>query len=133
MRKFLYLIFACACCLFVQASDMAYAISPTDEIAFVVSNDNKSDWAEVQSIVIPFDTPIFEGVTKSGNVKYYFTFKDIGDVAVSESSAQKFKDKSANIELVKWYSSSKDSYKYSTRQVRNKRRKAPNINLTELF
>jgi len=133
MRKFLYVILACICCFVMQACDVAYAMSPTDEVTILANNDGKSDWAEVQSIVIPFDTPVYEGVTRSGNPKYYFTFKNIGDVAVSESSAKKFKEKSTKIELVKWYSASKDTYRYSTRQVKKKKGKIPNINLTDLF
>ena len=135
MKNFLLLFITCICCMFMQVSGMANATTLTNnENCILVSADkNTSDWTEVQSVVIPFDTPIHEGVTKNGNPKYYFTFESIGDVTISESSAKKFRERSTNIELVKWYSASKDSYRYSTRQVRAKKSKVPNINLTDLF
>ena len=111
----------------------ATTIVSNDAIAIVDTDKNTSDWTEVQSVVIPFDTPIHEGITKKGNTKYYFTFESIGNVTISESSAKKFRERSTNIELVKWYNASKDTYRYSTRQVRAKKGKLPNINLTELF
>ncbi len=91
-----------------------------------VTEENKDKWVEVQSIVLPFDLPVNSGVTTKGNPKYWFTFKEIGDVTISATNYKKYSTKSERIELVKWQKSSK--YRYTTRA-----KEKANIDLTKLF
>lgn len=101
--------------------------------AYGQSNSKKSDWQEVQKIVLPSDVTIHEGVTKSGNPKYWIEVEDI-KVPVSPGTANKFKMHSAQVELVKWYNESTGKYRYSTRQVKSaSSNKGRNIDLVGLF
>lgn len=101
--------------------------------AYGQSNSKNSDWHEVQVVVLPSDVTIHEGVTKSGNAKYWIEVEDI-KVPVSPGTANKFKMHQVQVELVKWYNESTGKYKYSTRQVKSaSASKSRNIDIVGLF
>ena len=91
-----------------------------------VVNQDKDKWIEIQSITLPFDLPITSGITAKGNPKYWFTFKDIGEVSISAANYKKYSKKTEYIELVKWQKGNK--YKYTTRA-----KSKANIDLTKIF
>lgn len=88
--------------------------------------DKTTRWIEVQSVVVPFDLPVNTGTTSTGKPKYWFTFKEIGDVTISATNYKKYTSKSEYIELVKWEKG--DKCKYTTRA-----KSKSNIDLTKLF
>ena len=99
--------------------------------AYSQSNSKKSDWQEVQTVVLPSDVTIHEGVTRTGNPKYWIEIEDI-KVPVSPGTANKFKMHQVQVELVKWENNGK--FKYSTRQVKgSSTSKSKNIDLMGLF
>lgn len=101
--------------------------------AYGQSDSKKSDWQEVQTVVLPSDVTIHEGVTRTGNPKYWIEVEDI-NVPVSAGSAVKFKAHQVKLELVKWYNESTGKYKYSTRQVKSaSSNKGRNIDIVGLF
>lgn len=91
-----------------------------------VINQDKDKWVEIQSITLPFDLTISSGTTTKGNPKYWFTFKDIGEVSISTTNYKKYSKKTEYIELVKWQKGNK--YKYTTRT-----KGKANIDLTKIF
>lgn len=96
-------------------------------------SENKSEWSEVQKVEIPAGTSIQEGVTKSGNPKYWIELGDL-KVSVSNGSAEKFKAGEVKLELVKWQSSKTGGFKYSTRQVKGSAKaKSIDLDITKLF
>lgn len=97
----------------------------------VAQQKQDSPWKEVQVVEIPAGQTIHEGVTKSGNPKFWFEFGEI-KVNVSPGSAAKYKDNTTTLLLVKWQHSETGKYKYSTRQ-KSVTKSTPNIDLNNLF
>lgn len=75
------------------------------------------EWIEVQSVVVPPDTPLYHYYTKDGNVKYVFVLGDI-NVPVSTKNAEGYLDGIYKLEIVKWYNRVNNKYKYTTRQYK---------------
>lgn len=95
---------------------------------------SKSTWKEMQTVVIPSDTKIYEGVTRGGNPKFWIEVSGIS-VSVSEGNAKKFKSGEVKLELVKWQNED-GKLRYSTRQVSTSTRgkgKTKDIDLVGLF
>lgn len=86
----------------------------------------------MQCIDIPKGAVLKEGVTKTGNPKYWFEFTKIGNVAVSPNSAEKFKSGEVVLQLVKWQHKETKEYKYTTRQKKGKK-ETLNIDLLTIF
>jgi hypothetical protein len=93
----------------------------------------ESPWVEVQQVDIPAGQTIYEGVTKSGNPKYWMEFDSIGKITVSPGSAVKYKEDIVTLVLVKWQHKENGSYKYSIRQKKGATKVTPNIDVTTLF
>lgn len=93
----------------------------------------ESPWIEVQQVDIPAGQTIYEGVTKSGNPKYWMEFDSIGKITVSPGSAIKYKDGTVTLVLVKWQHKENESYKYSIRQKKGATKITPNVDLNNLF
>lgn len=92
----------------------------------------ESPWVEVQQVDIPAGQTVHEGVTKSGNPKFWFEFGDI-TVSVSPSNATKYKEGLVLV-LVKWQHKENGKFKYTTRQKYAKTAKViPNVDLNKLF
>lgn len=93
-----------------------------------------SPWVEVQQVDIPAGQTIYEGVTKSGNPKYWMEFEGIGKITVSPGSAVKYKDGTVTLVLIKWQHKENESYKYSIRQKKgSSKANTPDVDLTNLF
>ena len=92
----------------------------------------ESPWKEVQVVEIPAGQTIHAGVTKNGNLKFWFEFGEI-KVNVSPGSAAKYKANQVTLLLVKWQHSENGKYKYSTRQKSAAKKSIPNIDLNNLF
>ena len=61
-------------------------------VNFAVAQEKKeSPWVEIQAVEIPQGQRIYEGITKSGNPKYWFEFGEL-KVNVSPGSAVKYKE-----------------------------------------
>lgn len=94
----------------------------------------ESPWVEIQQVDIPFEAVIHEGVTKSGNPKFWFEFSNIGNVTVSPGNAEKFKKQETILVLVKWENKETGKFKYTTRQKNGRTAKVtPNVDLNTLF
>lgn len=93
----------------------------------------ESPWVEVQQVDIPAGQTIYEGVTKSGNSKYWMEFDGIGKITVSSGSAVKYKDGTVTLVLIKWQHKENESYKYSIRQKKGTTKVTPNVDLNNLF
>lgn len=94
----------------------------------------ESPWVEVQQVDIPAGQDIQEGVTKSGNPKFWFDFPNIGKVTVSASNAAKYKSGDTVLVLVKWENKETGKFKYSIRQKYGRTAKVtPNVDLNNLF
>ena len=110
-------------------------------IATMVSSINsnaqekkESPWVEIQQIDIPAGQNIQEGVTKSGNPKFWFDFPNIGKVTVSASNATKYNNGETTLVLVKWENKETGKFKYSIRQKNGRTTKVtPNVDLTTIF
>lgn len=98
----------------------------------VAQQKQDSPWKEVQVVEIPHGQRIYEGVTKSGNPKYWLEFGEL-KVSVSPGSAVKYKANQVTLLLVKWQHSESGKYKYSTRQKSTAKKITPNIDLNNLF
>jgi hypothetical protein len=96
-----------------------------------------SPWREIQTVVIPQNTEVFFGTTKSGNPKAWIEIPQVGKVAVSPKSAEKFQNGEVKLELVKWYRDDTKAYKYSVRQVKDSKTSnsssSKNIDLNKVF
>lgn len=87
-----------------------------------------SDWKEVQCVEIPQGTPVYYNTdSETGKTKYCIYIQGHA-VNVSETNAKEFSAGRRRLEVVKWYSSSKDAYKYTIRQLRPK-----DINLDQIW
>ena len=95
--------------------------------------NKESPWVEVQQVDIPAGQTIYEGVTKSGNPKYWMEFDGIGKITVSPGSAVKYKDGTVTLVLIKWRHKENESYKYSIRQKKGTTKVTPNVDLNNLF
>jgi hypothetical protein len=94
----------------------------------------ESPWVEIQQVDIPAGQDIQEGVTKSGNPKFWFDFPSIGKVTVSASNAAKYKSGETVLVLVKWENKETGKFKYSIRQKYGRKAKVtPNVDLNNLF
>ena len=92
----------------------------------------ESPWVEVQQVDIPAGQTVYEGVTKSGNPKYWFEFGDI-TVSVSPSNATKYKEGLVLV-LVKWQHKENGKFKYTTRQKYGRVAKVtPDVDLNKIF
>lgn len=92
----------------------------------------QSPWSEIQVVDIPYGLPVYQGVTKNGNPKYWFDFKGL-QVTVSAGNAAKYKAKEVTLVLVKWQHKDTGNYKYSTRQKDKPKSEPVNIDITTLF
>lgn len=92
----------------------------------------ESPWKEIQVVEIPQGQQIYEGVTKSGNPKYWFKFGEL-KVNVSPGSATKYKNNTTTLLLVKWQHKETKAIKYSTRQKESAKKNTPNVDLNNLF
>ena len=88
-----------------------------------------SDWVEVQSVVVPKDTPLYQYYTENGNVKYILRIGDL-NVPVSKANAEGYLGGIYKLEIVKWYSSITKKYKYTTRRYNPTQ---SDINLQDVF
>lgn len=98
----------------------------------VAQQKQDSPWKEVQVVDIPSNLPIYQGVTKNGNPKYWFDFKGL-QVTVSPGNATKYKTNEVTLVLVKWQHKDTGNYKYSTRQKDKPKSEPVNIDITTLF
>lgn len=92
----------------------------------------ESPWVEIQTVEIPQGQRIYEGVTKSGNPKYWFEFGEL-KVNVYPGSAIKYKEGATKLLLVKWQHKDTGKYKYSIRQKERAKKETPNVDLNKLF
>ena len=101
-------------------------------LAFSFSVDAKSsEWVEVQSVIIPINTPIYYRFTDNGNIKYFLKLDKIGNVNVSKSNAEKFLAGEIQLELVKWQNKlESNKFKYTVRQYKPSQ---SNIDLHNIF
>ena len=83
---------------------------------------------EVQSVAIPQSTIIYQGVTKSGNPKYWIEVSGV-KVSISKSNAEKLK-MGEKVLLVKWVDEN-GKYSYSTRYGGSKT-STPNLDLSSI-
>lgn len=98
----------------------------------VAQQKQDSPWVEIQAVEIPQGQRIYEGVTKSGNPKYWFEFGEL-KVNVSPGSAVKYKEGATKLLLVKWQHKDTGKYKYSIRQKERVKKNTPNVDLNSLF
>lgn len=93
----------------------------------------ESPWVEIQQVDIPAGQDIQEGVTKSGNPKFWFEFANIGKVTVTPGSAAKYKSGEVTLILVKWQHKEKGTFKYSVRQKSRAGKVTPDVDLSVIF
>lgn len=93
----------------------------------------ESPWVEVQQVDIPAGQTVHEGVTKSGNPKFWFEFANIGKVTVSPGSAAKYRSGEVTLILVKWQHKEKGTFKYSVRQKSRAGKITPDVDLRVVF
>lgn len=98
------------------------------------SQKKDSPWREIQTVEIPKTVEIHEGVTRSGNNKYWIEVEGI-KVSIAPTNVSKFQKEEVKLELVKWYRDDTKEYKYSTRQVKgsSSKKESKNINLSGVF
>lgn len=98
------------------------------------SQKKDSPWREIQTVEIPQTVEIHEGVTRSGNNKYWIEVEGI-KVTIAPTNVSKFQKEEVKLELVKWYRDDTKEYKYSTRQVKgsSSKKESKNINLSGVF
>lgn len=100
---------------------------------FSYAGDNKksSDWKELQSIILPQNTQVYEGVNSKGNPKYWIMLTEI-QVSISKTNVEHLISGDSNVELVKWFNPETGKYKYTTRKQKTPKKEIPNIDLTLL-
>ena len=111
---------------------IAALLSPLFATRVEGQTKQQSPWQEIQVVDIPSNLPIYQGVTKNGNPKYWFDFKGL-QVTVSPSNATKYKTNEVTLVLVKWQHKDTGNYKYSTRQKDKPKSEPVNIDITTLF
>ena len=99
-----------------------------------LSAPKNSPWKEIQTVIIPQNTEIHEGVTRNGNPKFWIEIEDV-QVVVSPSNVSKFQKGEVKLELVKWENTENGKFKYSTRQVKGSsaKKESKNIDLGRVF
>ena len=101
-----------------------------------LSARENSPWKEIQTVLIPQTVEIHEGVTRSGNNKYWIEVEGI-KVTVAPTNVSKFQKGEVQLELVKWQNTETKAYKYSTRQVKGSKasssKETKNIDLGRVF
>ena len=99
-----------------------------------LSNPKDSPWKEIQTVLIPQTVEIHEGVTRSGNNKYWIEVEGIR-VTIAPTNVSKFQKGEVKLELVKWQNTETKAYKYSTRQVKGSstKKESKNIDLGRVF
>lgn len=101
-----------------------------------LSARENSPWKEIQTVLIPQTVEIHEGVTRSGNNKYWIEVEGI-KVSIAPTNVSKFQKGEVQLELVKWQNTETKAYKYSTRQVKSSNassnKESKNINLGRVF
>lgn len=103
------------------------------DINFAAAQTTKeSPWIEIQVVEIPQGQRIYEGLTKTGNPKYWFEFGEL-KVNVSPGSAIKYKEGVTKLLLVKCQHKDTGKYKYSIRQKERVKKNTPNVDLNSLF
>lgn len=102
-------------------------------LAFTIDaqETKKSEWVEQTTVEIPYTVEINEGITKSGNPKYWIDIEDIS-VPVSEGNYKKFINREITLILVEWYNPTTGKYKYTTRQ-KAKSNVVKKLNIDELW
>jgi hypothetical protein len=110
---------------------MATMVSGINSNAQETRND--SQWKEVQKVDIPAGQTVHEGITKNGNPKFWFEFKNIGKVNVSPGSAAKYKKGEVTLILVKWQHIENGTFRYSIRQKSKAGKVTPDVDLTKIF
>jgi hypothetical protein len=92
------------------------------------------EWEEVQSVVLPNDTPIYAQTTDTGNVRYHVKIftpdGNVFSVNVSKTNVEMYRSGLIRLELVKWRSRSTGHYKYTIRRYKPAE---ADINLETLF
>ena len=83
-----------------------------------LSNPKESPWREIQTVLIPQTVEIHEGVTRSGNNKFWIEVEGI-KVTIAPTNVSKFQKGEVKLELVKWYNDTTKKYRYSTRQAKD--------------
>ena len=87
-----------------------------------------SDWKEIQAVEILQGTPVYYNTnSETGKIKYCIYIQGHA-INVSETNAKEFLAGRRRLEVVKWYSDSKDAYKYTIRQLKPK-----DINLNQIW
>jgi len=101
-----------------------------------LSARENSPWKEIQTVLIPQTVEIHEGVTRSGNNKYWIEVEGI-KVSVAPTNVSKFQKGEMKLELVKWQNTETKKFKYSTRQVKSSKASSnkgdKNIDLGRVF
>ena len=101
-----------------------------------LSARENSPWKEIQTVLIPQTVEIHEGVTRSGNNKYWIEVEGI-KVSIAPTNVSKFQKGEVKLELVKWQNTETKAYKYSTRQVKSSKvsssKESKNIDLGRVF
>jgi hypothetical protein len=101
-----------------------------------LSARENSPWKEIQTVLIPQTVEVHEGVTRSGNNKYWIEVEGI-KVTIAPTNVSKFQNGEVQLELVKWQNTETKAYKYSTRQVKSSKassnKETKNIDLGGLF
>lgn len=75
----------------------------------------QSTWIEVQSVVVPNNTPLHHYYTEKGTIKYVLFIGKM-TVPVSKTNAEQYLNGTCVLEVVKWYSKVTSKYKYTTRK-----------------
>ena len=71
----------------------------------IVSNAKMTEWKEVQSVVVPVNTPVYYKFTEKGNIQYFLKLEQIGNVTVSmeptkfKYTVRQYKPAQSNIDL----------------------------------
>lgn len=101
-----------------------------------LSARENSPWKEIQTVLIPQTVEVHEGVTRSGNNKYWIEVEGI-KVTIAPTNVSKFQKGEVRLELVKWQNTETKVYKYSTRQVKSSKasssKETKNIDLGRVF
>ena len=91
-------------------------------VSYAGDNKKSSDWKELQSIILPQNTQVYEGVNSKGNIQ----------VSISKTNVEHLVSGDSNVELVKWFNPETGKYKYTTRKQKTVKKEVPNIDLTLL-
>lgn len=84
-------------------------------VSSVSAQSTQSNWVEVAVIDVPQDYLITQVVTANNTYKYYLIIDD-HKIYVSPTNYNKFTNKEVDLVVVEWYNSTKGTYRYTTRQ-----------------